>query len=180
MTLRERDRFWFSTGIERRKLSKRVQVHPWALWMLDWECGIDWGLSCSRFSRATVIVSSLPFELVQIAPLGSLGMGSEFLESVWNVAECWFFSCSILFCQGFTRNADNTNQPHMGPVNQGQSLFADANQRLINMGFPRWNLGNQVIEPVMSVIAVLMLMFFGMRGLVLIGGLYLFSRFSQR
>ncbi|XP_055517775.1 protein FAM241B-like [Leucoraja erinacea] len=82
--------------------------------------------------------------------------------------------------QGFTRNADNTNQPHMGPVNQGQSLFADANQRLINMGFPRWNLGNQVIEPVMSVIAVLMLMFFGMRGLVLIGGLYLFSRFSQR
>ncbi|XP_072138118.1 uncharacterized protein FAM241A [Mobula birostris] len=82
--------------------------------------------------------------------------------------------------QGFIHNTEHTNQPFQGPANQGHSLFADLNQRLIHMGFPRWNLGNQVIEPIMSILLLLMLMLFGMRGLVLIGGLYLFSQFSQR
>ncbi|XP_078055464.1 protein FAM241B-like [Mustelus asterias] len=82
--------------------------------------------------------------------------------------------------QGFIHNSENTNPLYQGQGNQGRSLFADLNQRLISMGFPRWNLGNQVIEPIMSVILILLLMMFGMRGLLLIGGLYLFSRFTQR
>ncbi|XP_078387029.1 uncharacterized protein FAM241A [Cetorhinus maximus] len=80
--------------------------------------------------------------------------------------------------QGFIHNSENTNQLYQGQANQGHSLFTDMNQRLINMGFPRWNLGNQVIEPIMSVFLILLLMMFGMRGLLLIGGLYLFSRFT--
>ncbi|XP_069741705.1 protein FAM241B-like [Narcine bancroftii] len=82
--------------------------------------------------------------------------------------------------QGYIHNTENAYQPHQRPANQGHSLFSDMNQRLINMGFPRWNLGNQVIEPIMSVLLVLMLVLFGVRGLVLIGGLYLFSQFAQR
>uniref|UniRef100_UPI00398E9C01 uncharacterized protein FAM241A n=1 Tax=Pristiophorus japonicus TaxID=55135 RepID=UPI00398E9C01 len=82
--------------------------------------------------------------------------------------------------QGFIHNSGNTNQPQQQQGNRGRSLFTDLNQRLINMGFPRWNLGNQVIEPIMSVVLILLLMVGGMRGLLLIGALYLFSQFSHR
>ncbi|GCC33059.1 hypothetical protein chiPu_0011526 [Chiloscyllium punctatum] len=82
--------------------------------------------------------------------------------------------------KGFIHNSENANHFYQGQANQGHSLFANLNQRLINMGFPRWNLGNQVIEPLISVLLILLLMMFGMRGLLLIGGLYLFSRFTQR
>ncbi|XP_048472345.1 protein FAM241B-like isoform X2 [Rhincodon typus] len=79
--------------------------------------------------------------------------------------------------QGYVHNSENANQFYHGQTNQDHSLFANLNQQLINMGFPRWNLGNQVIEPLVSVLLILLLMMFGMRGLLLIGGLYLFSRF---
>ncbi|GCB60859.1 uncharacterized protein FAM241A [Scyliorhinus torazame] len=82
--------------------------------------------------------------------------------------------------QGFIHNSENANQPYQGQANQGRSLLMDLNQRLVNMEFPRWNLGNQVIEPIMSIFLILLLMMFGMRGLLLIGGLFLFSRFTQR
>uniref|UniRef100_A0A4W3HCR1 Family with sequence similarity 241 member B n=1 Tax=Callorhinchus milii TaxID=7868 RepID=A0A4W3HCR1_CALMI len=82
--------------------------------------------------------------------------------------------------QGFIQHSENTNQPHRGQVNEGRSLFTDLNQRLINMGFPRWNIGNQVIEPIMSVVLLLMIMLMGMRGILLVGVLYLFSQFSRR
>eukprot|EP00062_Callorhinchus_milii_P001561 gi/632937283/ref/XP_007897952.1/ PREDICTED: uncharacterized protein C10orf35 homolog [Callorhinchus milii] len=90
----------------------------------------------------------------------------------------------LTFCcptfQGFIQHSENTNQPHRGQVNEGRSLFTDLNQRLINMGFPRWNIGNQVIEPIMSVVLLLMIMLMGMRGILLVGVLYLFSQFSRR
>ncbi|XP_043535158.1 protein FAM241B-like isoform X2 [Chiloscyllium plagiosum] len=70
--------------------------------------------------------------------------------------------------QGFIHNSENANHFYQGQANQGHSLFANLNQRLINMGFPRWNLGNQVIEPLISVLLILLLMMFGMRGLLLI------------
>ncbi|XP_077115385.1 protein FAM241B isoform X5 [Ranitomeya variabilis] len=49
--------------------------------------------------------------------------------------------------QGFfnTGNAGAGPQqvPQDGARQEGRSPFTDINQQLVNMGFPRWNLGNQ-------------------------------------
>ncbi|KAH0623527.1 hypothetical protein JD844_006361 [Phrynosoma platyrhinos] len=61
-----------------------------------------------------------------------------------------------------------------------RSPFSDINQQLVNMGFPTWNLGNQVVEPVMSILLLFLLMMVGVRGLLLVGLIYIVSLLSQR
>ncbi|KAM7170552.1 protein FAM241B [Macrochelys suwanniensis] len=62
----------------------------------------------------------------------------------------------------------------------GRSPFSELNQQLVNMGFPLWNLGNQVVEPVMSILLLFLLMMVGVRGLLLVGLIYVVSHLSQR
>ncbi|XP_063163599.1 protein FAM241B [Candoia aspera] len=61
-----------------------------------------------------------------------------------------------------------------------RSPFSDINQQLVNMGFPTWHLGNQVVEPVMSILLLFLLMMVGVRGLLLVGLIYVVSHLSQR
>ncbi|XP_019394067.1 PREDICTED: uncharacterized protein C10orf35 homolog [Crocodylus porosus] len=63
---------------------------------------------------------------------------------------------------------------------RGRSPFSELNQQLVNMGFPLWNLGNQVVEPVMSILLLFLLMMVGVRGLLLVGLIYVISHLSQR
>uniref|UniRef100_F8WHN9 Family with sequence similarity 241, member B n=1 Tax=Mus musculus TaxID=10090 RepID=F8WHN9_MOUSE len=61
-----------------------------------------------------------------------------------------------------------------------QSPFSDLNRQLVNMGFPQWHLGNHVVEPVTSILLLFLLMMLGVRGLLLVGLVYLVSHLSQR
>ncbi|KAK7806761.1 hypothetical protein U0070_026104 [Myodes glareolus] len=61
-----------------------------------------------------------------------------------------------------------------------QSPFNDLNRQLVNMGFPQWHLGNHVVEPVTSILLLFLLMMLGVRGLLLVGLVYLVSHLSQR
>uniref|UniRef100_A0A8D0BIG6 Family with sequence similarity 241 member B n=1 Tax=Salvator merianae TaxID=96440 RepID=A0A8D0BIG6_SALMN len=100
-----------------------------------------------------------------------------------------------------TRNRENSSQPgffnrmtNAGATPQQQyhqqqpqgarpgerSPFSDINQQLVNLGFPTWNLGNQVVEPVVSILLLFLLMFVGVRGLLLVGLIYIVSHLSQR
>ncbi|KAM4636224.1 protein FAM241B [Discoglossus pictus] len=87
--------------------------------------------------------------------------------------------------QGFFNGANNTRPgqqpgPQAGGRQEGRSPFSDINQQLVNMGFPRWNLGNQVVEPVMSILFLFLILMLGVRGLLLVGLIYIVSHFSQR
>ncbi|KAF7247441.1 hypothetical protein EYD10_06658 [Varanus komodoensis] len=95
---------------------------------------------------------------------------------------------------GFFNMGTNTGVPprqqeqqpyHQREQQQGarpgeRSPFSDINQQLVNMGFPTWNLGNQVVEPVMSILLLFLLMMVGVRGLLLVGLIYIVSHLSQR
>lgn len=61
-----------------------------------------------------------------------------------------------------------------------QSPFNDLNRQLLNMGFPQWHLGNHAVEPVTSILLLFLLMMLGVRGLLLVGLIYLVSHLSQR
>ncbi|KAK1164720.1 protein FAM241B-like [Acipenser oxyrinchus oxyrinchus] len=76
--------------------------------------------------------------------------------------------------------AQNTPQAPHAPRGQGRSAFSDMNQLLVNLGFPRWNLGTQVIEPLMSVGLLLVLAVVGLRGALLLGLLYVVVTRSQQ
>lgn len=89
--------------------------------------------------------------------------------------------------QGFFNAAQNPGPPppqqqqHAGGARpEGRSPFSDINQQLVTMGFPRWNLGNQVVEPVMSIVLLFLIMMLGVRGLLLVGFIYVVSHLSQR
>ncbi|KAG9485195.1 protein FAM241B [Eleutherodactylus coqui] len=87
--------------------------------------------------------------------------------------------------QGFFNTAGNAGPgPHQAPQDgaqqEGRSPFTDINQQLVNMGFPRWNLGNQVVEPIMSILFLLLILMMGVRGLLLVGLIYVVSHLSQR
>ncbi|XP_053547986.1 protein FAM241B [Bombina bombina] len=83
--------------------------------------------------------------------------------------------------QGFFNTAQG---PQPGPQaegrQEGRSPFTEINQQLVNMGFPRWNLGNQVVEPVMSILFLFLILMLGVRGLLLVGLIYVVSHLSQR
>ncbi|XP_043912559.1 protein FAM241B [Protopterus annectens] len=81
------------------------------------------------------------------------------------------------FGQGFSGQPENA-QYH--PQNQMQdSPFSALNQRLSEVGIPRWNLGNWVIEPAVSILLLLVVIMMGMRGILLLGLLYVLSRINQ-
>ncbi|OCT71922.1 protein FAM241B [Xenopus laevis] len=87
--------------------------------------------------------------------------------------------------QGFFNTATNGGQgpqqiPQEGGRPEGRSPFSEINQQLVNMGFPRWNLGNQVVEPVMSILLLFLILMVGVRGLLLVGLIYIVSHLSQR
>uniref|UniRef100_A0A8C5QV36 Family with sequence similarity 241 member B n=1 Tax=Leptobrachium leishanense TaxID=445787 RepID=A0A8C5QV36_9ANUR len=89
--------------------------------------------------------------------------------------------------QGYVNTANRTTAgagPQQVPGDearqQGRSPFTEINQQLVTMGFPRWNLGNQVVEPVMSILLLFLILMLGVRGLLLIGLIYIVSHLSQR
>ena len=76
-----------------------------------------------------------------------------------------------------TRGSQNQNYP---PVQQGGSIFDQLNDRLISAGFPRWNLGQNVVEPIVSVALILAVVLFGFQGLLLVGVLWFIMQQSRR
>uniref|UniRef100_F7CF71 DUF4605 domain-containing protein n=1 Tax=Ornithorhynchus anatinus TaxID=9258 RepID=F7CF71_ORNAN len=54
------------------------------------------------------------------------------------------------------------------------------NRQLGNVGFPLWDVGNRVAEPVMSILLLFLLLMLGVRGLLLVGLAYVVSRLSRR
>ena len=55
------------------------------------------------------------------------------------------------------------------PGQEGGSIFDQLNNRLVSAGFPRWNLGQNVVEPIVSVALILALVLFGLQGVLLVG-----------
>lgn len=62
-----------------------------------------------------------------------------------------------------------THDQQQNPNGQEGGLFTQLNNRLLTAGFPRWNLGQYVVEPIMSVSLILALVLFGLRGVLLVG-----------
>ena len=63
---------------------------------------------------------------------------------------------------------------------QAPTLFEVWNQKLLQLGIPQWNIGNHVVEPLMSVMMLVVLLFFGIQGLLFLGLLYFVVKMSQR
>lgn len=85
--------------------------------------------------------------------------------------------------EGQSYQQRNQQQPHMGqePAARGGAggVFEEINNRLLNAGFPRWNIGENVVEPFVSVALILALVFFGFRGVLLVGLVWFLLRQSQ-
>jgi len=64
--------------------------------------------------------------------------------------------------------------------NQGGSIFDQLNNRLISAGFPRWNLGQNVVEPIASVALILALVLFGIQGVLLVGVVWFIMQQSRQ
>ncbi|XP_040832012.1 protein FAM241B [Ochotona curzoniae] len=92
--------------------------------------------------------------------------------------------------QGFLHRGHGAAPGGPGPRQQQQqagarlgaalSPFHDLNRQLVHMGFPQWHLGNHAVEPVTSILLLFLLMMLGVRGLLLVGLVYLVSHLSQR
>nr|XP_020663663.1 uncharacterized protein C10orf35 homolog [Pogona vitticeps] len=95
-----------------------------------------------------------------------------------NAAQPGFFN--TMTNAGPAPQQQHHQQQHQGARPGERSPFSDINQQLVNMGFPTWNLGNQVVEPVMSILLLFLLMMVGVRGLLLVGLIYVVSHLSQR
>ncbi|XP_049646467.1 LOW QUALITY PROTEIN: protein FAM241B [Suncus etruscus] len=61
-----------------------------------------------------------------------------------------------------------------------QSPFYDLNRLAGEPGLPQWHLGNHAVEPVTSILVLFLLVMLGVRGLLLVGLVYLLSHLSQR
>ena len=82
----------------------------------------------------------------------------------------------LCFCvQGFVRHDD-----YQQPQGQGQvSVFTLINQKLLDLGIPRFNVGPYVVEPVALVGMILAFMLFGLPGILFGGVLFLIVMSSQ-
>ena len=77
--------------------------------------------------------------------------------------------------QGAFGSGQGRQEPQ--PAQAQQSPFQGINEKLAGMGIPRWNIGQNVVEPLFSVIFVLALIFYGVRGLLMAGLLwFMFGR----
>lgn len=73
----------------------------------------------------------------------------------------------------------STRQRPNGPSVLGQgSMLDQVNNKLLEAGFPRWNLGQNVVEPIVSVILILALLLFGFKGLLIVGFIWFMLRQS--
>ncbi|XP_070544323.1 protein FAM241B-like [Ptychodera flava] len=81
--------------------------------------------------------------------------------------------------QGFVQH-ENYNQQYAGGQMQQVSIFDNLNQRLLDAGVPRWNLGSYVVEPIASVGMLLALLFFGLQGLLFAGLIFFVVKWSQQ
>lgn len=81
---------------------------------------------------------------------------------------------SLQVFQGI-RHEENEEQGEGG----SNSIFSVLNQRLLEMGLPRWHLGGTVVEPIMSVGLVIILLLFGLPGVLFLGLLFIVSKLSQ-
>ncbi|CAH1794592.1 unnamed protein product [Owenia fusiformis] len=61
---------------------------------------------------------------------------------------------------------------------QGPSMFDTLNQKLLNAGFPRWNAGPYVVEPLVSVGLLVLFMMAGFRGLLFGAVLFMVCKWS--
>lgn len=101
---------------------------------------------------------------------------------------CFSLSLSVFTFQSFFNRGHGAPLGGPGPRQQqggarlgaAQSPFSDLNRQLVNMGFPQWHLGNHAVEPVTSILLLFLLMMLGVRGLLLVGLVYLVSHLSQR
>ena len=99
-----------------------------------------------------------------------------------------FIRLSVFTFQSFLNRGHGAPLGGSGPRQQqagarlgaAQSPFNDLNRQLVNMGFPQWHLGNHAVEPVTSILLLFLLMMLGVRGLLLVGLVYLVSHLSQR
>ena len=66
------------------------------------------------------------------------------------------------------------------PVQQGGSIFDQLNNRLLAAGIPRWNLGQNIVEPIVSVALILALVLFGFQGVLLVGVLWFIMQQSRQ
>ena len=90
----------------------------------------------------------------------------------------------------YYRQAAKGNNPSLNPGHfQGNhdehrqpmpSMFDEWNQKLLQLGIPRWNIGDHVVEPLQTACAVFVLLFFGLQGLLLMGLLYFVVKMSQQ
>jgi hypothetical protein len=62
---------------------------------------------------------------------------------------------------------------------QQVSIFDSLNQRLLNMGLPRFTVGPWTIEPIVTVGFLLAAIFFGLPGIIFAGVLFVVSKISQ-
>ncbi|XP_031553322.1 protein FAM241B-like [Actinia tenebrosa] len=76
-------------------------------------------------------------------------------------------------------NSFSTRQRPNGPSVLGQgSMLDQLNNKLLDAGFPRWNLGQNVVQPIVSVILLLALLLFGLKGLLIVGFIWFMLRHS--
>ncbi|KAJ8319202.1 hypothetical protein KUTeg_004293, partial [Tegillarca granosa] len=80
--------------------------------------------------------------------------------------------------QGFVRHDDVGNQQGMYAQGQQVNVFDTFNQKLINMGIPRFNVGPYVVEPIVLVGFVLAGLLMGMPGLLFAAILFFVSKAS--
>ena len=60
------------------------------------------------------------------------------------------------------------------------TIFQTWNQKLLELGIPRWSIGNHVVEPLVTVMALFVLLLAGFQGLLFLGILYFVVQMSQR
>ncbi|XP_072038485.1 protein FAM241B-like [Amphiura filiformis] len=70
-------------------------------------------------------------------------------------------------------------QQQQGMMGQQVSIFTVFNQKLIDAGFPRWNLGSTVIEPIVSVGFLLAFLVFGLPGILFGALLFVVCKMSM-
>ncbi|XP_002738922.1 protein FAM241B-like [Saccoglossus kowalevskii] len=79
--------------------------------------------------------------------------------------------------QGYVQHEDHNQY---GGGGQQVSIIDVGNQKLLDAGFPRWNLGPYVVEPIATVGMLLAMMFFGLQGLLFAGLLFFAVKWSQQ
>ena len=87
--------------------------------------------------------------------------------------------CFVLLLQGFVQHDANAAQGMPQGGAQQISMFDVLNQRLLDNGIPRWNLGPYVVEPIASLGFLVALLLVGFRGLLFALLLFFVVKYSS-